>query len=179
MAESSQELWNRLVNSKWAPYKPTEQEALTGAKRLWRKAMGRAWRGKWKITSGNRSTWIRGRTFYVNPSERDGGYTPPCGWHQIVHSIAHLAHRRLHPGHRPHSTAELYLERDLTDYAIASGFLEGRLKRPTKEKSPRDVVAERAARVEARIKAWTEKKKRADNALRKLRLKQRYYQKKA
>jgi hypothetical protein len=53
------------VNAAWPDIvpKPTPQEALTGAKRLFRLAMGRKFRGTWKLTSGRRHTWPRSRVF--------------------------------------------------------------------------------------------------------------------
>lgn len=182
----SDELWNRLVNSKWPKDMPvpTEQEAITGAKRLYRKAMGKPFTGDVKITSGNRHTWIRMapdakrgrgyiRTMFVNPAYR---HRP--GWPGIVHSISHYAHSRKHPNDRPHSDRQAYIERDLTDYALAAGFHEGKLKRVPKPKPHKDLAADRAANIDKRIAAWETKEKRAKNALKKLRNQKRYYDKK-
>jgi len=166
--------WNRLVNSKWpndVP-KPSAQEAISGAKRLYRKIMGRPWRGKWKITSGNRNTWPRNGTFYVNP---DHGWN---GFDGIIHLMAHYLHRKRYPGKRPHHYTELELEKELTNYAIAHGFHEGRLKakaRPSKPKPDRRTTKLQSA-TEA-MKRWEAKRKRAETAVKKYRKKVRYYEK--
>ena len=167
-------LYERLVNNKWpsnAPV-PTDQEALTGAKRLYKKAMGRPWRGKILIVRGNRHTWIKYSTFSVNPN-RSNGYG---GWKGIVHGISHYCHRRLHPGDRPHSNKQAMLERDLTDYVLEKGFLEGKLKSKALPKEKADPVPVRYNRMVSRRAAWEKKLARAENALQKVRREIRDYE---
>jgi len=173
MTETNTQLWSRLVNSKW-PAKlaaPEPAEAVSGARRLYRRAVGHPWRGKIVLTSGRNHTWIRYGVFYINPNER---YNGRGGWPEIVHSIAHLAHRRKHPNDRPHSHNELYIERDLVDYVLAQGWLDGKLK--PKPKPPRDIVRDRYARILAREKAWQAKQQRAKRALAKVRAERRAYE---
>jgi len=184
MTETGWQFYNRIVNSKWPDEygRPTDAEAITAARRLYRRGMGRVWRGPVKIVRGNRVTWVnwvadkgqtrRRDTLCVNPDMRGGG------WKEIVHSMSHYCHRRLNPKDRPHSQRQASLEADFTDYLLKSGWLDGKLKRPSKPKPPRDIVAERAARIEKRIAAWTAKQKRATNALKTLRVKRRYYERK-
>ena len=162
-------LWTRLVNSKWPKdmVAPTEQEAIAGTRRLYRKATGRPWSGAVEITSGNRHTWIYRGCLRINPAS----------WKGIVHDISHLAHQRLHPGDRPHSSKQAYLERDLTDYVLSHGFLTGALKRSTRSAGPnRDLVAERYLRILAREASWAKKLSRAQNALKKARMDRRGYE---
>jgi hypothetical protein len=169
-------LWDRLVNSKW-PHSmpiPNEKEAIAGAKRLYKKAMGRPWRGAVKVTSGNRHTWVRRGTLVVNPNEVR--WNGSGGWAEIVHSISHYAHWRLNPKDAPHSSKQSYIERDLTDYVIAQGWLEGKLKRPKHDASKKDIVSERYQRILARETIWEKKFKRAKNALAKARRERRAYE---
>lgn len=171
--------WDRLVNSKWpkdVSLVPSAKEAITGAKRLYRRAMGKPFRGKVVVTSGNRYTWIRSRILSVNPNRRWSGRM--AGWPDIIHLLAHYCHARKYPNARPHDHRELDLEADLTRYAIAHGFHEGRLKRPErlKPKPDRKVVARcKAAEALAR---WETKLKRAETGVKKYRKKVRYYDKK-
>ena len=171
--------YQRLVNGKWLALQregklptPSEQEAVTGAKRLYRKAMGKPWRGAVKITSGHRHTWIRRGTLHVNP----GRQSHRAGWPDIVHGISHWAHWRLNPQDRPHSEAQLRLERDLTDYAINSGFHLGLLKTKKRGRKEKDVIKKRYQRILAREKSWRAKLKRAENALAKVQKEQRQYE---
>lgn len=76
--------------------KPTPQEALSAARRLYRFALKKPFKGKMKLTSGNRYTWIRSGVFYVNPDYRGGG------WHELVHLISHQMAQRLYPNHPSH-----------------------------------------------------------------------------
>lgn len=186
-------LYDRLVNSRWPEPcpAPTPEEAMRGAKRLYRVAMGRPWRGKVKLVSGNRHTWIKGGVLLVNPARDDTpqwareyrrkrGFEPSCytGWQEIVHSISHYCHHRLHPDARSHNDKQAYLERDLTKYVIEHGWLNGRLKPKTVDKPPRDIIKERYARVLVREQNWARKFTRAKRALSKATRERGSYEKK-
>lgn len=183
--------YNRCVNDKWkaafaeegASKQPSEQEAISAVKRLYRKAFGRKLSMPIKTTSGNRFTWPRRGAYYVNPTGHsrvfeDRSITMMAGWKQLVHDVSHYAHRQLHPRARPHSNSQLTIERVLTDYVIDNGWLHGKLKTQAKPKPPVDKVARRAVQVDANITRWEIKLKRAQAALKKYKVKQRYYQKK-
>lgn len=157
-----QGLWNRLVNDKWPAgmTAPDADEAIRGARRLYRKAFGKPWRGPVRLTSGNRHTWIRRGVLVVNP---DGW---PGGWRGIVHDLSHYAHARLNPDDRPHATRQVYIERDLTDYAIRAGFPDGRLKPAAKPApNPAAVRAAELAKLDRRIAGWETRLTRATHAL--------------
>lgn len=164
------------VNGAWPETMPipTAQEAVTGAKRLYRLIMGRPFRGKVKVTSGNRYTYIRRGVLHVNPNERR-----EPGWHGIVHGLSHHFHRRLHPGHKPHDGrgTHAFIERTMIEHVVNSGWLDGKLKRPDKAKT--DVTALRHQRVRDRLTAWEAKLRRAENAIRKLRRQLAYYDRQA
>lgn len=167
------------VNGKWPEGTndgrdliPTDKEAISGAKRLYRKAMGRPFRGKVKLTSGNRYTYVRGGILYVNPNEKN--WTGKNGgWHEIVHGLSHHAARRL--WNEAHGPRHAFIERELIDYVVSHGFLDGKLKRESKPKLP--VKEARYTSILTRIKKWETKLKRADTALRKLRRAKARYEK--
>jgi hypothetical protein len=171
-SESKRDLYDRLINNKWpSPLPvPSDQEAITGAKRLYRKAMSRPWKGEVKVTSGNRHTWIRGRTMYVNP---DGW---PSSWRGIVHGIAHWCHYRLNPRDSNHSDKQARLERDLTNYVLANGFLTGALKSKARPKAQAGIVFVRYQRLLEREKSWRAKLSRAQSALAKVQREKQEYQ---
>lgn len=162
------------VNGQWPEgtdcgrgIKPSPQEAMAGAKRLYRVAMKRPFRGKVKLTSGRRDTRIRRHVLYVNPDWRGGG------WHEIVHSISH--HASYHHFRENHGPRHAFIERELTRYVVEHGWLEGKLKREPKAKPDLDIRALRRDRIIARIKKWEARRKRADTALKKLRRQRAYY----
>jgi hypothetical protein len=173
-------LWNRLVNDKFegkAPVLPAD-ESVKAAKRLYRRAMGRPWDGPVKLTSGNRSTWVWRDVLVVNPDERHGA----GGLREIIHSISHYAHSVKHPNDAPHSSRQVYLERDLVDYAIASGFLDGKLASKAKPKPPVEpkakpdkVVVKYNAMVKRRDK-WKAEAERANRLLKKAEAEVRTYE---
>lgn len=159
------------VNGQWPDNVPvlTGPEAIAGAKRLYRFAMKKAWRGKWKLTSGRRYTWPRGSTFYVNPTHTGTGHE--TGWRDLVHMMSHYCHTQLHPTRRPHDPRHLFLEKEMTAYVLSHGWLDGKLKPKSAAATKPDaksVAATKLARLDAKAKRWTTKLRRAETALRKL-----------
>jgi hypothetical protein len=59
---------------------PTRAQAIWVAKRIWRRAAGKAWYGTWVPGRGNHRTYPRGSRFLVNPGQ---------GWAEIVHDMSH------------------------------------------------------------------------------------------
>lgn len=154
------------VNSQWPETLPTltGPEAISAAKRLYRMATKRKWRGSWKLTSGRRFTWPRRSVFYVNPA-RTGDRALETGWRDLVHMMSHWCFRELHPKRRPHDSRHEYLEREMVAYVLAQGWLEGKLRaKPSKARPKPDA---RQA-LEARAARWTTKLRRAETALRKI-----------
>lgn len=172
------------VNEAWpadAPL-PTPQEALAGARKLVKLALtlgrdgvpARRFAGSFQLTSGNRHTWTRGGTFYVNPAKTSFGFT---GWKAIVHDISHWAGRRLYPKHKPHDARVAFIERTLAEHVVRSGWLEGKLRRPDKPKpAPADRQQQRYQATLAAIERWHRKQRRAQTALRKLAIRRKYYE---
>lgn len=151
---------------------PTEQEAISGAKRLYRMAMGKPWKGKWAATSGRRHTWPRSGVFYVNANGNHFG-----GWRDIVHFMSHYCNYRLYPKHKPHHGSHHFLEKEMVEYVIRQGWLDGKLKRPEKPKPAFDPKRVRYERVCRRIEMWERKARRARTALKKLARTKGYYEK--
>lgn len=155
------------VNGQWPEVVPelTGPEAIAAGKRLYRafSKHKRPWRGKWALTSGNRFTWPRGSTFYVNPARTGSGLE--TGWRDLVHMMSHYLHRELFPTRRPHDPRHHFLEKEMVAYIIKAGWLDGRLKaKPSKARPKPD----RLALTLAAEKRWTTKLRRAQTALKKL-----------
>jgi hypothetical protein len=155
------------VNEQWPEIMPvlTGEEAISAAKRLYRFAMKRAWKGKWALTSGRRYTWPRRGTFYVNP-DRKNWSEASAGWQDLVHMMSHYCHRQLHPKRRPHDYRHHALEKEMVAYVMEHDWLSGKLKAPVKARP--DPVATKAAGLEARAARWAAKLRRAETALRKI-----------
>jgi hypothetical protein len=170
------------VNGEWPEgtndgrdLKPTPQEALSAAKRLYRFAMKKPFRGKVVLTSGRRDTLIRRHVMYVNP-DRKSWFDKGGGWHEIVHGLSHYCAYRLYPGSKPHDSRHAFLEREMIKHVVSSGWLEGKLRRPEKPKAKVDLKEVRRKRIEKRLVEWAAKRKRAETALKKLRRQARYYE---
>ena len=181
----AQERYDKYVNSEWKKiysetsqkelFIPSDQEAVTGCKRLFRKFMGYSFKNKIKIVRGNRYTWIRGGIMYINPNEkRWNGFG---GWAEIVHSLAHyIGDEKFDEGH---STKQLWLEVKMTRYVLKNKFHLGTLKsKPRKIPIVKDVDVVKLENIEKKLARWTTKLKRANTAIKKLNKKKKYYEKK-
>ena len=101
--------------------------------------------------------------FTVNPDQ---------GWHDINHDMGHFIERRKSGG--AHTDQQLRLERNGANL-IVRRFLE--TEPPPLKKAKPNMIEVRASRVDAGIKRWEAKLRRASTALKKLKKQQRYYQK--
>lgn len=157
------DLWEQMVNGKWGGQQPilSPEESVVAARKLYRHAMGKAFPGKVELTSGNRYTWVRRRTLYVNPDKRE---VEVRGLRALIHDMSHYCHSRLHPSDSPHSIRQVRLERNMVDFALKRGWADGALK--AKLPAPKvaakpDVVQQRHARMVARRDRWAAAAERA------------------
>ena len=137
--------------------------AMNFVRAFWRQEMGGKLPWRIHVGSGNRRTWMNDYVFTVNPDQ---------GWHDINHDMSHFIERRGSGG--AHTDNQVRLE-GAGARLIVRRFL--RDEPYVDPKKGRDHVSDRAARVDAGIKRWDAKLKRAANALKKLKQKKRYYDK--
>jgi hypothetical protein len=151
-------LWDRLVNERWGGVQPvlSAEDSIKAAKRLYRFAMGREFKGEVKLTSGRRYTWVRSGVLVVNP---DMPQRNCRGLRAMIHDLSHYAHARLHPSDAPHSRRQAQLEGKMVTYAINAGWADGQVRRigpapqPKPEPAPKpvvDKVVQKHARMVAR-----------------------------
>jgi hypothetical protein len=140
------------------------QEAVSAAKRLYRFGMGKAFKGTFRITSGNRYSYIRGGVFYVNPER---------GWRELIHSTSHLVFSLLHPEASGHDPGHVHHEREMAIYAVSRGWLRGSLK--SAFKPLQNTTLSKLARIDAAAARWQKKLRRAETAIKKLKNKRQYY----
>jgi hypothetical protein len=174
-------LWDKAINDQWGGLRPilSPEESLAAAKKLYRHATGKAWKGKWELASGNRHTWPRRGIYYVNPDRRWG----ERGLRAIIHAISHYCHRRLHPNDKPHSIRQLRLEARLTKFALERRWHEGTLKRQPEAPEPvatepakPDRVLLRYRRMVTRRDKWRVEAERAKRLLAKAECEVRTYE---
>lgn len=146
--------------------KPTPQEAVSACRRLYRFAFKKPWKGKVRVVSGNRHTWVYGVELRVNP-DRHGG-----GWEALIQSMAHYCAACLYPASRS------WLKDQMVQYATEKGWFRGSLKQKEKIAFLEDIKAvnRKYKNLKAKIKRWETKKKRAETALKKLNKKLRFYE---
>jgi len=169
-------LWDRMVNSQFGSDHPvlSGPESVLAARKLYRFAMGRAFEGEVKLTSGRRYTWVRRGVMSVNPDKRESGAR---GLRAMIHDLSHYCHARLHPSDAPHSERQAILEAKMAEFALTRGFLEGSLKRATPPEKPKpDKVKVRHARLVARREKWATELERAKRLLAKAQREVREYE---
>lgn len=152
------------VNAIWPTTLPaiTREEARRAAKRLMRHFAKRD------------TAWLRRCWIALDPARASG---LDRGWRRLVHDVSHRVyslHRARGTGKLPriHGGFHANLERDMAAYVLAQGWLDGRLKpAPTAKRilTPNDKLA----KIQAAIRRWESKRKRAETALKKLRAKER------
>jgi hypothetical protein len=162
--------YERIVESIWKNGSTREQRrnvhpnlAMNYIRAFWKQEVGSKFRWKIRIGTGNRRTWLHRGVFTVNPAQ---------GWHDINHDMSHFIERRKTGG--AHTDAHVRLERNGATLIVKRFLRDEPYEETVKE---RDMQAERAGRVDANIKRWEAKLKRAANALKKLKQKKRYYDK--
>lgn len=163
MSRVTRKEWYQRVNAEWPATVPplTAEEAIRAGRKLYRFALRRTFKGKVRVTSGNRRTWIRRGEMLVNPAH---------GWHDLVHLLSHYAERGPHGG--DHARMELRMIREVK----RRGWLDGRLGRPEKSPVVHDLRRERYERICARLASWQAKLQRAQRAIQKLEQSKRYYE---
>ncbi len=170
------------VNGAWPAVVPpvTDREAITAAKRLWRFGVKEAFDGAVRVkklrgrsvelvVTGDKHLRIK-RVMYVDPRH---------GWRGIVHSMSHRVHSRLHrhsATFKSHDTRHHFIEKEMVEHVVRSGWLDAKLRRPEKPKVKVDPRRARLERIEAKAKRWEAKQKRARNALAKLARQRAYYE---
>lgn len=174
----SRKEWYRRVNDQWPDQlpKPTPEQAVNAARRLYRWAMGHTWTGPVRVTSGNRFTWISRGVFNVNPDHRGHG----GGWQALVHDLSHYCWWSANHGQeKAHDKGHAKLELAMIKQVIKRGWLNPQPE-AVKEKAPpptKDQIrGDRYERLKAREMSWVRKERRAQNALKKLRRQMRYYE---
>jgi hypothetical protein len=146
------------VNGLWTTVPPiTREEATRAVKRI---------RRHFKILQGRRV-----RTCWVSL----GGKRLDKGWPRLVHDLSHWLGEQRFPRERSHGPHHAAIEHEMTQWVLAQGWLDGKLKPKPQVKKPVD----RAAHARAMLARWETKLKRTETMLKKWRRKVRYYERTA
>lgn len=139
----------------------TRIEAERAAAKLYRKFAPDRWKARKPVA----------RRCWISRSETAGHHK---GWGRLVHDVSHSIFRLHYPRRRPHDPLHSHYETMMAEYVVAQGWLDGKLKPRTKAKPTREERrSAELVKVEAAIKRWETKAKRAATALKKLKAKQR------
>ncbi len=136
------------------------------------KAMKRLYRKFGKLDSGRRMIRYRGgvRRCWISSKPTRGHWK---GWGRLVHDISHDIFDRVYPYKRPHDPLHVQYETDIAKYVANSGWLEGGLIPKAKVKPTKlEKHSIELQKVDAVIKKWESKQRRAHTALKKWKAKQ-------
>lgn len=163
--------WYQRVNAALPNELPpmTAAEAVRAAKKLWRWGMQDKCWYPIRVTSGRRYTWEHGGVLYVNPDR---------GWDTFCHDMSHLLWRKANGNAaKPHEKGHAKFELSLRKEVVKRGWLTGVLKdQPKPEKRQADPRVEKLRRIVVRMDQWEAKKRRAENAIKKLSRSRRAYE---
>ena len=106
---------------------------------------------------------------YVSTGRRCWASTKPTrghftGWGRMIHDASHHVFRYRHPSARPHDGGHATLEREMAAYVMARGWLNPKPAKVTAKPAPSDKLAA----IDAKLKRWQTKAKRAATAIKKL-----------
>ena len=94
------------------------------------------------------------------------------GWRRLVHDVSHYVHDFRFPDSSNHDLAQAVIEKEMVNYVINQGWLEGKLKTKLKPKLTKDEKQNaKIISLEKLIKSWETKEKRAKTYIKKYRLK--------
>jgi hypothetical protein len=153
------------INAAWNAVKlppVTREEATRGLAILCRK-FGGTQHGGPSMARPYRSHFVR--ACWVT---RKGG-TLDKGWPRLVHDVSHDIFRARHPQLKPHQPAHAAVERELTQYVLSAGWLDGKLATVRTKPTRDEKLSARRTSLTERLARWLTKEKRAANAAKKLR----------
>lgn len=179
--------WYNKTNKAWADLRHAEgldergftkplpcdfKTAKKYCRKIWREQLGRRLPYEIKETHGNRYTWVRRGTLYINV---DRGWDGTDG---INHLFSHwIGHRKGFS--RPHCAEHACLEwRGMN--MIKDLFIEQSrqaLATPVKPKPTVDIIKKRYDRLLARQKSWAKKAKASEKNLKKINSEIKIYEK--
>lgn len=91
------------------------------------------------------------------------------GWGRLIHDVSHDLFAQRCPRLPPHHNSHARLEAEIAAYAVAQGWLSGKLApKPKAAPSPAQKRADQLAGIDDKLARWRTKAKRAANAIRKL-----------
>lgn len=153
----------------------TRVEAERALRRLWMRFGPADWKAGVKRyrARSSRSYKFIARRCWISTKPTSGN---DRGWGRLVHDVSHRIFARYYPSRRSHDPLHARYETDVAAYVVEQGWLDGKLKPPPKVKT-RASTSVKLERVDAAIKRWTSKAKRAQTALSKLRAKRRRLEK--
>lgn len=93
-----------------------KDEAISIALNIYEFMFGKPFKGKAKLTSGHRYTWVRRGVFVVNP---DFKQTHASGWMALVHDLSHYGHSRINSKNNNHGRIHAEFEAEIAKYVVS------------------------------------------------------------
>ena len=112
-----QEAWGDKL--KLADQPIPKEKAVEVALSIYQYMFGKPWKGKVKLTSGRRYTYIRNGVFAVNPNMQE---TYSSGWRSMVHDLSHYGHHFINPENNGHGRVHAEFEAEIAKWVVRKYF---------------------------------------------------------
>jgi len=108
-----EQAWGELLAPASQPV--PKEKAIEVALNIYEFMFGKKFKGKTRLTSGHRYTWVRRGVLVVNP---DFKQTHASGWRALVHDLSHYGHSRINPENNGHGRIHAKFEAEIAQYVV-------------------------------------------------------------
>ena len=108
-----EQAWGELLALSSQPV--PKEKAIEVALNIYEFMFGKKFKGKTRLTSGRRYTWVRRGVLVVNP---DFKQTHASGWRALVHDLSHYGHSRINPENNGHGRIHAKFEAEIAQYVV-------------------------------------------------------------
>ena len=147
----TKKVWSEYYSGQWITKKMKVRQTRKRGTKTWKTRVRKCWLS----LNGNTNTLSK-------------------GWRRLVHDVSHYVHDFRFPDSSNHDLAQAVIEKEMVNYVINQGWLEGKLKTKLKPKLTKDEKQNaKIISLEKLIKSWETKEKRAKTYIKKYKTKLR------
>ena len=147
----TKKVWSEYYSGQWITKKMKVRQTRKRGTKTWKTRVRKCWLS----LNGNTNTLSK-------------------GWRRLVHDVSHYVHDFRFPNSSNHDLAQAVIEKEMVNYVINQGWLEGKLKTKLKPKPTKDEKQNaKIISLEKLIKSWETKEQRAKTYIKKYKTKLR------
>ena len=147
----TKKVWSEYYSGQWITKKMKVRQTRKRGTKTWKTRVRKCWLS----LNGNTNTLSK-------------------GWRRLVHDVSHYVHDFRFPNSSNHDLAQAVIEKEMVNYVLNQGWLEGKLKTKLKPKPTKDEKQNaKIISLEKLIKSWETKEQRAKTYIKKYKTKLR------